>query len=256
MIPRLYIDAALAPHEMISLHFDQTHYLLHVLRRKEGDRIVVFNGRDGEFHAHLLRPGKKKVDLYIDAQKRPQRNEGDLWLCFPPLQRSAMEMVIEKGTELGVALFQPILTRHSNPHRMNIERFRLIAKEAAEQTERVTLPRFADSLPLESLLADWPGGRILICCAEAGPTMPIFDSLKLLPPTGPFAIMTGPEGGYSETELDLLSKFPFVRMVGLGPRILRAETAVLASLAIFQAILGDGKEQSPRPMRDEGKEGE
>ena len=249
MIPRLYLDNELEESLRIPLSSDQSHYLRNVLRRKEGDNIVIFNGRQGEYHATLERLSKKDLGLRVGLCKRPQYQEGDIWLCHAPLQRNAQEYLIEKATELGVSRFLPVTTQYSGPHRLNLTRFKAIAKEAAEQTERLTLPAFDEPTSLSEILRNWPEKRQLIICAEAGETIPLARFLQSTS-YNLFALMTGPEGGYAETELDLFKKFPFVTCVGLGPRILRAETASLAALAIFQAVKGDGDERAPRPMRD------
>lgn len=249
MIPRIFTEQNLAANTDMELPPEQVHYLQHVLRRKEGSEVIVFNGHEGEFFANFSFSSKKKAHLKVGAVKRAQEEEGDLWLCHAPLQRHALEYLIEKGTELGVSRFLPVTTRHSNPHRINTPRLSAIAREAAEQTERLTLPSFADMISLEILLENWPQERRLILCAEAGDTIPLADYLSQ-DISGPFAIMTGPEGGYAQTELDLIPKFSFVTPVGLGPRILRAETAALAALAIFQAIKGDGRKKAPRPTAE------
>lgn len=252
MIPRLYIPVDLKPGIAVSADERTTHYLRNVMRRGVGDPVFVFNGRDGEFTAEIAEIGKRGAGLLISALRRPQMNAPDVWLCFAPLKKDAIDFLVEKATELGVAAFQPVFTQRTNATRLNLERLRANAIEAAEQTERLTLPDIHPPQDLPALLQSWPVERHLILCAEAGPAAPIADALSTLKSSvnksNRWAVLCGPEGGFARSELDLLSNLPFVTPVGLGPRILRADTAALTALAVFQSILGDGAQRPPAPL--------
>lgn len=252
MIPRLYVTADLAPGVEIATEERAQHYLRNVMRRSVGDPVVLFNGRDGEFAAEIARLDKRSANLRVISMRRAQDSVPDLWLCFAPLKKDAVDFLIEKGTELGVAVFQPVTTRQTATTRLNLDRLAANAIEAAEQTERLTVPAIRPPLSLDALLDDWPATRRLLVCAEAGPARPIADALVELTrdvsQSGSWAILCGPEGGFHVSELDRLRDLPFVTAVGLGPRILRADTAALTALAVFQAIVGDGKLRPPHPM--------
>ncbi len=250
MIPRLYVTPGLALDVIIAVDERAAHYLRHVLRRQIGDPVTVFNGRDGEYAAEITALEKRGAQLRLTEKRRPQDAVPDIWLCFAPLKKDAVDFLIEKATELGVAAFRPVFTQHTAATRLNLDRLALNAIEAAEQTERLSLPTIAAPVSLDALLTDWPAERHLLLCAEAGPAVPMTDALHRFTsaPLKPnaWAILCGPEGGFARSELDRLSKLPFVTPVGLGPRILRADTAALAALAIFQAVLGDGRQRPPQ----------
>ena len=255
MIPRLYVEQALAQGARLSADARAIHYLLHVLRRGEGDAVLLFNGRDGEFTARIAEASKRRLSFDVLARKRAQESGADLWLCFAPLKKDAVDFLVEKGTELGASRFQPVLTAHTASNRINRGRLTAVAIEAAEQCERLDVPEVAEPIALEALRISWQPGRRLLVCAEAGLATPIADALQALKgkdltsdvsKTNRFALLCGPEGGFQEDELDRLRKLDFVTAVGLGPRVLRAETAALAALSTFQAILGDGAQRPPR----------
>ena len=252
MIPRLYVEQPLATGAIIATDERAHHYLRNVMRRSAGDALVLFNGRDGEFDAEIAAFDKRKAELKVTQLRRAQDSVPDLVLCFAPLKKDAIDFLIEKGTELGVAAFQPVITRRTVTTRLNLDRLRANAIEAAEQTERLSIPEIRAPLSFEALLAGWEPARHIILCAEAGPAAPIADRLNALTRdvshTNAWAIFCGPEGGFHVSELDRLRNLPFVTPVGLGPRILRADTAALTALAVFQAILGDGKLRPPQPM--------
>ena len=252
MIPRLYVTLDLHVGAEIAADERAQHYLRNVMRRAVGDPVVLFNGRDGEFQAEIARLEKRSLTLRVTARRRAQDTVPDLWLCFAPLKKDAVDFLIEKGTELGVAVFQPVLTRRTVTSRLNLERLAASAIEAAEQTERLTLPEIRPAVDFEALLRTWPRDRRLLVCAEAGPAEPIADALRALTPNvspaHAWGILCGPEGGFHVSELDRLRDLDFVTPVGLGPRILRADTAALTALAVFQSILGDGKQRPPSPM--------
>ena len=252
MIPRLFVAQPLAGGAVITADERAHHYLRNVMRRSAGDALVLFNGRDGEFEAEIEAIDKRKAEIKVAALRRAQDSVPDLVLCFAPLKKDAIDFLIEKGTELGVAAFQPVITRRTVASRLNLERLRANAIEAAEQSERLSVPEIRAPLSFDALLASWQPGRHMILCAETGPALPIADRLSALTshvsPTNTWAIFCGPEGGFHVSELDRLRDLPFVTPVGLGPRILRADTAALTALAVFQAILGDGKNRPPDPM--------
>lgn len=252
MIPRLYVTDDLCAGATIAADARAQHYLRNVMRRSVGDGVVLFNGRDGEFEAEIAAIDKRKAALKVTRLRRAQDSVADLMLCFAPLKKDAIDFLIEKGTELGVAAFQPVITRRTQSSRLNLDRLRANAIEAAEQTERLSIPDIRAPLGFDALLTDWSPTRHMILCAEAGPAMPIADRLRAftsgVSPTNAWAIFCGPEGGFHVSELDRLRNLPFVTPVGLGPRILRADTAALTALSVFQAILGDGKLRPPHPM--------
>jgi 16S rRNA (uracil1498-N3)-methyltransferase len=252
MIPRLYIEQPLATGAMVAADDRALHYLRNVMRRGPGDALVLFNGRDGEFEAEIASLDKRKAELKVMRLRRAQDAVPDLVLCFAPLKKDAIDFLVEKATELGVAAFQPVITRRTVASRINLERLRANAIEAAEQTARLTVPEVRAPVTFEALVSKWEPSRHMILCAEAGPAEPITNAFKALTPdvshTNAWAIFCGPEGGFHVSELDRLRNLPFVTPVGLGPRILRADTAALTALAVFQAILGDGTLRPPHPM--------
>ncbi len=211
----------------------QAHYLHNVMRRDAGDPVRVFNARDGEWLARVGQLlGKRGGVLWVERMLRPPAPEPDLWLAFAPLKRDATELVAQKATELGVAALMPVITARTNTPRVNTERLAAIATEAAEQCERLTVPRIEPPRPLHAVLAAWPAGRRLVVAAERREAAPI------RPAAGPAALLVGPEGGFTDRELDDLARRPFVEPATLGPRILRADTAAIVGLALLQATSG------------------
>jgi 16S rRNA (uracil1498-N3)-methyltransferase len=226
---RLHVAAALVEGASIAITPAQAHYLAAVMRRGPGGQVLLFNGRDGEFNARIETIGRGVAKLCIERQTRPQANESDLWLAFALLKRDATDLVVQKATELGVAELHPVISAHANTHRANSERLTAIAVEAAEQSERLTVPVLHPPRTLAALLAAWPPERRLFAAVErrAAP--------RIAPIAGPRALLVGPEGGFTPAELDGLCGHPFVTPVSLGTRILRAETACIAGLALLQA---------------------
>ena len=218
-----------------------------VLRLAPGAPLRLFNGRDGEWRAVIGKLTKSGGTLAVETRTREQSASPDLWLVFAATKRAAIDLVAEKATELGVARLQPLITQHTHVDRVNIERLRAIAIEAAEQSERLTVPEISPPLDLAKLLADWPQTRRGLVCAEGGSVKPIAAALAAYEKdtTPSHAIFIGPEGGWSAAELDAFAKNPIFTPVGLGPRILRAETAALAAIACWQAILGDKTQRPP-----------
>jgi 16S rRNA (uracil1498-N3)-methyltransferase len=226
---RLYVAATLAEGASIAVTPEQAHYLATVMRRGPGDQILVFNERDGEFRARIETIGRSLVRLRVEQQTRAQANEPDLWLAFALLKRDATDLVVQKATELGVAELHPVISARTNTHRINTDRLTAITTEAAEQSERLAVPVLHPPRTIAALLATWPPERRLFAAVErrAAP--------RILPSEGPRALLIGPEGGFTPAELDALRAHSFVTLVSLGPRILRAETACIAGLALLQA---------------------
>ncbi|MDY0241089.1 MAG: 16S rRNA (uracil(1498)-N(3))-methyltransferase [Rhodospirillaceae bacterium] len=238
---RLFVDDALAEGAVLSPSPEQTHYLLNVMRAASGENVALFNGRDGEWRACLRVEGRRKALWEVLAQLRPQTAEPDLWLLFAPVKRQRLDLIVEKATELGVSALLPVWTQNTASSRVNEDRLRATAIEAAEQCRRLSIPAIEAPRPLETVLGSWPDGRHLIVLDERGGGAPIGAVLPQLPP-GPLAVLVGPEGGFSTDEIDGLSRLSFTQSVGLGPRILRADTAVVAALACLQSSCGDWRD--------------
>jgi 16S rRNA (uracil1498-N3)-methyltransferase len=252
-VSRLFVEADLSAGSEAPLGEAQVHYLRHVMRRPEGSPLVLFNGRDGEWRATFEGRSKKAAVARVAERTREQVAEPDVWLCFAPLKRARIDYVAEKATELGVAVLQPVVTHHTIVERVNLERLRANALEAAEQTERLSVPEIRPPVELTRLLGDWPAGRRLLVCDETGAGPPIAEALAGLDAaarTAPWAIVIGPEGGFDAAELAALRRMKDVMAVGLGPRILRADTAALAALACWQALVGDWGRPTPRLNAD------
>ena len=252
-VSRLFVESALSAGSEAPLSDAQLHYLRHVVRRPDGAPLLLFNGRDGEWRATLEGRGRKAAVALVSERTRDQTAEPDVWLCFAPVKRARIDYIAEKATELGVAVLQPVLTQHTIVERVNVERLRANAVEAAEQTERLSVPDVRAPVDLAGLLGDWPAGRRLLMCDETGGGPPIAKALSGLDAAAraaPWAILIGPEGGFAAAELAALRRIKDVTAVGLGPRILRADTAALAALACWQALVGDWREPTPRLAGD------
>jgi len=220
--------------------------LRHVLRLGPGGSVAAFNPRDGEFLCRVSELGRNGGSLSVETRLRPPETEADLWLLFAPIKRLRLDWLIEKGTELGVSAFVPVMTERTQPERLNRDRLGAHAIAAAEQSERLSVPEIRAAERLPKLLAGWDSARQLVVCDETGGGQPIAVALGKLSPGAPAAVLIGPEGGFAQRELDALADLPFVTHAGLGPRVLRAETAALAALAAFQAIAGDWRRTRPR----------
>ena len=233
---RLYIEHPLAPGQPVPLGPAQAHYLGAVMRLGPGARIEVFNGRDGAWTAEIEAVGKRGGSLVLVAQAAPQRDPPDVWLMFAPIKKARTDFIVEKATELGAARILPVQTDHTNAERIARDRLQAHAVEAAEQCGGTFVPEVAALAPLSGLLDRWDKGRRILWADEAlaGPAA----TLAALP-RGPWAILIGPEGGWSAAERARLGALEGVTRVSLGPRILRADTAAVAALALWQAALGD-----------------
>ncbi len=241
--PRLFVDAALSAGGKVTLAAAQAHYLLHVLRLKSGDPVLVFNGREGEWRASLADAGKRSAALTIEECTRRQPAPGDLHYLFAPLKHSRLDYVVQKAVEMGASRLQPVMTRHTHVTRVNLERMRANAIEAAEQCGILTLPDIAAPVSLPQAIAAREPSRLLVFCDEdaeaADPVAALTSVRKEHNGPRPLALLIGPEGGFAEEERNALLRAPNVLRLGLGPRILRGDTAAVAALALLQAVLGD-----------------
>ncbi len=239
---RLFVCATITQGSTLALSKDQSHYLIRVMRRGVGDDVIVFNGHEGEWVCKIIDASKSSCLLSVQKQLRPQNGEPDIWLAFAPLKKSRMDFLVEKSCELGVSRLLPILTQNTDVARINRERLQASAIEAAEQCERLSVPAVDAAIALNDLIADWDQTRRLLYLDETGKGQPLAavllqDSDNEHPIKDGFLV--GPEGGFSAQELVILKTLPFAIGIGLGPRILRAETAALAALACWQSIVGD-----------------
>jgi 16S rRNA (uracil1498-N3)-methyltransferase len=237
--PRLFVDAALAAGETVTLARNQSNYLGNVLRLAAGDTILVFNGRDGEWQASIA--GRKRPDsLTVVALARPQDRLPDIAYVFAPLKHARLDYMVQKAVEMGVASLQPVLTRFTQVSRVNGERMRANVIEAAEQCGILSLADVAEPIPLDRYLGARDGQRLLVFCDEAADVANPVEALQAeLTDSGGIDILIGPEGGFAEEERGLLLRQKRILRLALGPRILRADTAGVAALALVQAVLGD-----------------
>lgn len=238
-LPRLYVDTPLAAGVEIALDKDQTNHLVNVLRRGAGDDCVVFNGRDGAFLARIAQAGKKLVSLTLLEQSAAQTPANDLWFGFAPIKR--LDYQIQKATEMGAGAIQPVITRYVQNARLNPEKLRAHAIEAAQQCEVLSVPDLAPAIAFDTLLSTWRqvhGDRVLIFCDEAAASSSPLETLAELEGRR-LGLLIGPEGGFADEERENLLASDFVVPISLGPRILRADTAAVAALALIQATAGD-----------------
>ncbi|MFN3281822.1 MAG: 16S rRNA (uracil(1498)-N(3))-methyltransferase [Tabrizicola sp.] len=232
---RLYVDQPLGSGQAVALSQDQAHYLTGVMRLGEGAAILLFNGRDGEWRATLAQAGKRNAIAVCDSQTKPLHLPPDLWLLFAPIKKARTDFIVEKAVELGAARILPVQTRHTNSERIRQDRLQAHAIEAAEQCGATFVPEVTDLQHLDRLLSRWPEDRRLYWCDETA----IGQPATLTPTQGPAAILIGPEGGFSAEEAAKLRARPNVTPLSLGPRILRADTAAVAALTLWQAACGD-----------------
>src|ERR1700676_5346752 len=236
--PRLFVDAPLAAGETVTLERSQSNYLGNVLRLSAGDSILVFNGRDGEWQAAIA--GRKRPDsLAIMARTRPQDRLPDLVYVFAPLKHARLDYMVQKAVEMGASRLQPVLTRFTQVSRVNGERMRANVIEAAEQCGILSLAEVAEPVTLDRYLSQRDQARLLVFCDEAADLSDPIQALGKRPATGGTAVLFGPEGGFAEEEGAVLLRQPKTLRLSLGPRVLRADTAGVAALALVQAVLGD-----------------
>lgn len=231
-LPRLFVDQPLSPGATLILEGAPANYLVNVLRLGPGAEVKLFDDRTGEWLAEIAEAGKKRVALTLNRHLRDREPVPDLWLLFAPIKRGRIDWLVEKATELGVARLVPVVTRRTIVERLNLDRLRAHIVEAAEQCERTALAELAEPQKLATLLAAWPVERILYFADEAG-------GEPLEPASGPAAILIGPEGGFTDEERAAIRALPQARPVSLGPRILRADTAALAAVALWMGSAGD-----------------
>lgn len=236
---RLYIPAALPGSGTIELDKAQTHYLANVMRVKEGTFIHLFNGKDGEWQATVANVSRKSVTLIVQEKVRDQLAEPDVWLCFAPIKKARIDFIAQKATELGVSRLQPILTARTNAERVKLERMESNAIEAAEQCERLNIPEVSAPVKFKELMANWPSDRHILFCDEMRDGETAIAHLSQAEKGAPWAIFIGPEGGFDDTERTALKAQPLCHAVSLGPRVLRADTAAMAAISLWQATLGD-----------------
>ena len=239
LIPRLYISFELIAGQSITLEEDQTHYIVRVMRLGIGDKVRLFNGRHGEWLGSIAVISKKSVNIALQEPLRPQGEDKGLLLVCAPLKKAHFEYAIEKATELGVTAIQPILTARTQIREVNMDRCHSIAIEAAEQSERLSLPVIHKPLSLKAYVDQWPPDYTPIICAEWGEAIPVRDAFTTIPKLQKIGVCIGPEGGFTSEEFALFRTLPSACFVSLGPRILRADTAALAALSCWQAIGGD-----------------
>lgn len=232
--PRLFVEGVLAAGEVRRIEGGQAHYLAHVLRVKPGAPLKLCDNQTGEWLAEVTDVAKRDLGVHVTELLRPRETVPDLWLLAAPVKKARLDMVVEKACELGVARYQPVITRRTIVERMNMERLRATMVEAAEQCGRTGLPAIGEAVKLTALLKDWPTERTLYFADETG-GLSFAEAVK----PGPAAILIGPEGGFDPEERDAIRALPQAVGVSLGPRILRAETAAIAALSVWMAVAGD-----------------
>ncbi|MBT2189150.1 16S rRNA (uracil(1498)-N(3))-methyltransferase [Sphingobium nicotianae] len=234
--PRLFVETALGGGVAVPVDGNGAHYLISVMRVREGDTVLLFDGQSGEWAATAEQVRKRDLVLRCVQQTKPAETVPDFWLCAAPIKKGRIDLVAEKACELGVAKLVPVLTERSVVDKVNLDRLHAHLVEAAEQCGRTALPELAPMIPLARLLADWPAERTLFFADELGGA-PMRDAFTAAP--GPAALLIGPEGGFTTAERDLIRAAPQARAISLGPRILRAETAAIAATACWMAANGD-----------------
>jgi len=237
-LPRLFVKSQLGPGAEIALVPEQAHYLGNVLRMKPGDQVLLFNGADGEWCARLAAPGKKKAAATVEYQTRPQKGGPDLHYLFAPIKRARLDYMAQKATEMGASVIQPVITRRTVAERVNTGRLHANAIEAAEQCGILRVPEVRAPQKLETLLEQWDKARLLIFADEAAPTASPLQALAAQS-AHPLAVLIGPEGGFEPEERAALLTQTYVIPLSLGPRVMRADTAAVACLALVNAALGD-----------------
>ncbi|MDO8878699.1 MAG: 16S rRNA (uracil(1498)-N(3))-methyltransferase [Pseudolabrys sp.] len=250
--PRIYLDIPLVAGHAVPLGRDQANYLLNVLRLEQGDGVLLFNGRNGEWRAVLAGTGKKTLAAEVQDQAREQPRPADLHFLFAPLKHARLDYMVQKAVELGASRIQPVMTKHTQVSRLNLDRMRANAIEAAQQCGVLAVPEVVEAVPFKSIVGPSGADRLLVFCDEDAEVKDPVAALaaarpqpSALLPAGvadapqPVAVLIGPEGGFAEEEREALLKRPNVVRISLGPRILRADTAAVAALTLVQAVLGD-----------------
>jgi 16S rRNA (uracil1498-N3)-methyltransferase len=237
--PRLFVEQPLEAGGAVPLAPPQAHYLKDVLRLRPGDGVLVFNGSDGEWLGRLDSAGKRGLALQLETQTRPQTGGNDLHYLFAPLKRARLDYMVQKAVEMGVARLAPVMTRHTQAERVNAERMRANAIEAAEQCGILRLPEIAAPVALADALAALAPERLLVFCDEDAPIADPVAALAVASGASAVAVLVGPEGGFAVDEREMLLARPNIVRLALGPRILRADTAAVAALALVQTVLGD-----------------
>jgi 16S rRNA (uracil1498-N3)-methyltransferase len=241
---RLFVELPLAAGMMIPLERDQTNYLVNVLRMKPGAPVLVFNGQDGEWRAELAQAGRKSFALGVAERTREQTPAGDLHYLFAPLKHARLDYMVQKAVELGASRLQPVQTRHTQSERINLARMRANAIEAAEQCGILSIPEIAAPISFGAFASQWEASRLLVFCDEDADVKDPAAALGAaragsIAGAAPVSVIVGPEGGFADEERDTLMRLPNVVRLALGPRILRADTAAVAALALVQSVLGD-----------------
>jgi 16S rRNA (uracil1498-N3)-methyltransferase len=237
-LQRLFVKSPLKGRGKVELDPDHVHYLGNVLRLREGEKLLVFNGKDGEWCAELSAVGKRRAELTLDHQTRPQEDGPDLHYLFAPLKRVRLDYMAQKATEMGVSALRPVITRHTVAERVKLDRILANAIEAAEQCGILHVPEVMEPAKLTRVIEDWDDGRLLIFADEVAPHASPIEALSRVGPR-PVAVLIGPEGGFDLDERAALLAKPFVLPISLGPRVMRADTAAVAALALVNAALGD-----------------
>ncbi len=249
--PRLYVAGPLHSGARLGLDREAVNYLRNVLRLETGAAVLVFNGRDGEWQASVAADGRRSLALDLGRQVRPQPPPGDLHYLFAPIKHARLDYMVQKAVELGVSRLQPVVTRHTQVARVNVARMQANVIEAAQQCGVLALPEVAEPEPLPAVLGRMEAGRTLVFCDEEAAVRDPVEALaaRRAGPGGrePLAVLIGPEGGFSEDERDILLGRPNALRLSLGPRILRADTAAVAALALVQAVRGDWREEPGGP---------
>ena len=250
--PRIYVDSALAGGGEVPLDRDQANYLVNVLRLTQGDNVLLFNGRDGEWQAALSGTGKRSLSATVGELKREQPEPNDLHFLFAPLKHARLDYLVQKAVEMGVSRIQPVMTKHTQVARLNLDRMRANVVEAAQQCGVLSVPEVSEPVAFKTIAGSIDAGRMLVFCDEDAEVQDPVVALAKARPTGTallpaanarqalaLAVLIGPEGGFSEDERETLKKRPNVVRIALGPRILRADTAAVAALTLVQTVLGD-----------------
>ncbi|MEC5324886.1 16S rRNA (uracil(1498)-N(3))-methyltransferase [Aurantimonas sp. A3-2-R12] len=236
--PRLFVESDLSEGQAVPATPVQANYLHNVMRLGEGDTVLAFNSRDGEWRCDLTKPAKKKLELLPRERVRDQTPPADLHYLFAPLKHARLDYTVQKAVEMGAGVLRPVMTQHVQASRLNIERMRANAVEAAEQCGILSIPECREPVKFADLIAGWDRSRHLVFCDEREEAESPIDTLRAIP-QGPLALLIGPEGGFSAEERRALQAAEFVTAISLGPRILRADTAAVAALAVLQASIGD-----------------